>query len=355
MLTHYVDSRDRNRVVACSATAALNRGAGEELPTETVDLPGYYPIPTNDQVKDCVREARNAQKLWAKCSIRTRRQFLEILLKYIVKEQYLICKSSINLLTERVSSHDSAKTMLDASLREIVPTCEKISLLLSEGEKWLEPVYRSPGRLLLRKNTKVEFHPLGVIGVVVSWDYSFRNILNPILAAVFAGNGVVIKVMKRAVESLTPITVEFVRKYALVVCCSNCREGCSTISSPAAERFYVHSYIFTSFSTEVVKLVRASPNYAVEAIGMRKLRKLVEDALQNGAKQLCGVNLDCTDEGAASFPITVIEKVNHGMAFIGSEAFGLIIAIMEFGSDEEAVELANHVGFGFSYAIFSGS
>ncbi|KAL6515372.1 hypothetical protein OROHE_019004 [Orobanche hederae] len=95
-------------------------------------------------------------------------------------------------MKSKVSSHDSAKTMLDASLREIVPTCEKISLLLSEGEKWLEPVYRSPGRLLLRKNTKVEFHPLGVIRVV-SWDYSFRNILNPILAAVFAGNGVVIK------------------------------------------------------------------------------------------------------------------------------------------------------------------
>lgn len=48
-----------------------------------------------------------------------------------------LCDSSI-----RVSSRDTGKTMVDASLGEIMTTCEKITWLLSEGEKWLKPEYR---------------------------------------------------------------------------------------------------------------------------------------------------------------------------------------------------------------------
>jgi hypothetical protein len=33
--------------------------------------------------------------------------------------------------------------MVDASLGEIMATCEKITWLLDEGEKWLKPEYRS--------------------------------------------------------------------------------------------------------------------------------------------------------------------------------------------------------------------
>jgi len=34
--------------------------------------------------------------------------------------------------------------MVDASLGEIMTTCEKITWLLDEGEKWLKPEYRYP-------------------------------------------------------------------------------------------------------------------------------------------------------------------------------------------------------------------
>jgi hypothetical protein len=43
----------------------------------------------------------------------------------------------------RVSSRDTGKTKVDASLGEIMTTCEKIIWLLDEGEKWLKPEYRS--------------------------------------------------------------------------------------------------------------------------------------------------------------------------------------------------------------------
>ena len=47
---------------------------------------------------------------------------------------------------------------------------------------------------MLHKRAKVEFYPLGVIGVIVSWNYAVHNVFNPMLAAVFSGNAAVIKV-----------------------------------------------------------------------------------------------------------------------------------------------------------------
>lgn len=44
------------------------------------------------------------------------------------------------------------------------------------------------------KKARVEYHPVGVVGAIVPWNYPFHNVLNPLTAAVFAGNAVVIKV-----------------------------------------------------------------------------------------------------------------------------------------------------------------
>lgn len=40
---------------------------------------------------------------------------------------------------------------------------------------------------------KVHYQPLGTILALVSWNYSFHNMLSPILAGLFAGNAVVVK------------------------------------------------------------------------------------------------------------------------------------------------------------------
>jgi len=99
----------------------------------TMKYLGYFPALTPDEVKEHVAQARKAQKIWAKSSFKQRRQFLRVLLKYILEHQDLICE---------VSSRDTGKTMVDASLGEIMTTCEKITWLLDEGEKWLKPEYR---------------------------------------------------------------------------------------------------------------------------------------------------------------------------------------------------------------------
>jgi acyl-CoA reductase-like NAD-dependent aldehyde dehydrogenase len=48
------------------------------------------------------------------------------------------------------------------------------------------------------KKCRVEHVPVGVVGTIVPWNYPFHNIFNPLLAALFAGNGIVIKVSEHA-------------------------------------------------------------------------------------------------------------------------------------------------------------
>ncbi|XP_050239807.1 aldehyde dehydrogenase 22A1 isoform X2 [Quercus robur] len=397
----------------------------------TMKYLGYYPALTPVEVKERVAQARKAQKIWAKSSFKQRRQFLRILLNYIVKHQQLICETS---------SRDTGKTMVDASLGEIMTTCEKITWLLSEGERWLKPEYRSSGRSMFYKKSKVEFHPLGVIGAIVSWNYPFHNIFNPMLAAVFSGNSIVIKVsehaswsgcfyfqiiqsalaavgapenlvevitgfaetgealvssvdkmifvgspgvgkmiMRNASETLTPVTLELGGKDAFIVCEDVDVDRVARIAVRAAlqssgqncagaERFYVHRDIYSSFVSKVAKIVKsvsAGPplagKYDMGAICLQehseKLETLVNDALDKGAKIVVRGSFGNISEGAVDqfFPPTVIENVDHTMKLMQEEAFGPILPIMKFSTDEEAVRLANDSRYGLGCAVFSGS
>lgn len=158
----------------------------------TMKYLGFFPILKPEEVREHVKQAREAQKTWADSSFKQRRLLLRIMLKYILDHQELICQ---------VSARDSGKTMVDAALGEILTTCEKINWLLKEGERWLKPEYRSAGTVLLHKSNRVEYHPLGVIGAIVPWNYPFHNIFNPMLAAIFSGNAIVIKVSEHATWS----------------------------------------------------------------------------------------------------------------------------------------------------------
>ena len=111
-----------------------------------------------DEVKERVRRARAAQQEWAKSSFEQRRQLLRILSRCTLDHADAIC---------RVSARDSGKPMLDAAMGELITTLEKNAWLISEGERWLAPESRSPGRMFFLKKAWVEWHPRGVLGAIV--------------------------------------------------------------------------------------------------------------------------------------------------------------------------------------------
>ena len=93
-------------------------------------------------------------------------------------------------------------------LGEVLTTCEKLAWLADASEECLLPEPRATGRMMLMKKVRVEFVPLGVIGAIVPWNYPFHNLFNPVSAALFSGNAIVIKV---------PTTYFFILHYLLCV------------------------------------------------------------------------------------------------------------------------------------------
>jgi acyl-CoA reductase-like NAD-dependent aldehyde dehydrogenase len=142
-------------------------------------------------VEACVRRARAVQPAWAQTAMAERRRVLRALLDEILAKKDEIC---------RVAAQDSGKTLLDAAMGELFPVCEKIRYLLVSGEKDLAPEERSAG-IFLHKRARVEFLPLGVIGVLCPWNFPFHNILCPVAPALFAGNAVVAKVSEWTAHS----------------------------------------------------------------------------------------------------------------------------------------------------------
>lgn len=82
---------------------------------------------------------------------------------------------------------------------------------------------------MIYKRAKVEFHPLGVIGAIVSWNYPFHNILNPMLAAVFSGNSIVIKVFHVGNYN-TDFNVQHLVSWIESICLSGFHLSCFNIS-----------------------------------------------------------------------------------------------------------------------------
>ncbi|KAL6755042.1 Aldehyde/histidinol dehydrogenase [Haematococcus lacustris] len=154
-----------------------------------MQLLGHVPAMSAAEVRAVIANAKSAAQTWRSSSFSQRRRLLRILLKFIIDHQDTIC---------RVSARDSGKAKLDAILGEVVVTCEKIHWLCREGERWLRPEQRSAGRMSFYKAPRVEYHPVGVVGAIVPWNYPFHNVLNPLTAAVFAGNALVIKVSEYA-------------------------------------------------------------------------------------------------------------------------------------------------------------
>lgn len=145
------------------------------------------------EVIECVRRGRAAQVQWGQTSFAERRAVLRDLLDHILRHKEEIC---------RLAARDSGKTLLDAAMGELFPVCEKLRYLIANGAEDLAPERRSPG-IFLHKAARVEFLPLGVIGVLCPWNFPFHNIFCPVVPALFAGNAVVAKTSEWTAYSTT--------------------------------------------------------------------------------------------------------------------------------------------------------
>ncbi|GAB2918356.1 NAD-dependent succinate-semialdehyde dehydrogenase [Rheinheimera gaetbuli] len=84
---------------------------------------------------------------------------------------------------------------------------------------------------------------------------------------------------------------------------------------------------------------------------LHKVTRLVQSALNDGARLLLGGNTDSA--GSQFFQPTLISDVNADMAISKEEIFGPVAALMAFDTEQEAIEQANNTDYGLAAYFYS--
>jgi acyl-CoA reductase-like NAD-dependent aldehyde dehydrogenase len=291
--------------------------------------------------------------------------------------------------------------------------------------------------LFVHKKATVVYQPLGVIGVICPWNYPLQNILGPTIPALFAGNGVVVKVSEQvawsaerfqrifdealdavgyprelvrivnglgatgaalvrsgvdkvvftgsvengrrilegSVENITPVILELGGKDPFIVCDDAHLEQAvhaalagvyiaAGQNCMAAERVLVHHAIYDRFvervREEVSKLRVGSPleedvdmGAIVSPMQLEVIERLVNDALANGARALCGGK---RRKGTGQFfEPTILVDVTTDMPIMREELFGPVMVVHRVESDDDAIQIANATRFGLGSTVMSKS
>lgn len=100
---------------------------------------------------------------------------------------------------KQVAGRETNKPPFDI-VGEIVQSCDLIGDMVRRTPSILKPRRIWP-RLLMNKSARVEYAPLGVVGVITPWNYPITLLLGPIVQAMLAGNAVIVKPSERASET----------------------------------------------------------------------------------------------------------------------------------------------------------
>ncbi|KAJ2882396.1 Meiotic Sister-Chromatid recombination aldehyde dehydrogenase, partial [Coemansia aciculifera] len=279
---------------------------------------GQVPATTVEQLNDKLKRARVAQRVWAQTTFEQRRQVLRTLNEFVLKHQREICQ---------VACRDSGKTLIDATLGEVLTTNAKLQWTIKNGENALKDDQRDPGFMMMYKRAKVVYQPRGVVAALVSWNYPFHNTVGPVISALFSGNAIVVKASEHVAWSMAyweqmvkralnvcghdPELVQFVTGFADI--------GNALTSSPLVD------HITFIGSPEVGKLVMRSASANLTPVTLELGGKdcaivfadadmaqcipvLMRGVIQNASQNCIGIERILVQEGAYDMFVAEMER-----------------------------------------------
>lgn len=148
------------------------------------------PVGTSSDVDEAFKRARAAQKVWARVSPAQRREVLHHFHDLLFTHDELIL-DVIQAETgkNRASAHE-----------ELIHTAITARYYGNRGEELLAPK-KAHGAVPVLSQTTVYHHPKGVVGVISPWNYPLTLAISDAIAAIMAGNAIVLKP-----DSTTPFT-----------------------------------------------------------------------------------------------------------------------------------------------------
>lgn len=129
----------------------------------------------------------------------------------------------------------------------------------------------------------------------------------------------------------------------------------------AGKRLYVHQDIYDNFIEKLVyetkRLAIGNPADDETYISVmaridlaEKLKDQLEDAVQKGAKLICGGHQDQT-----YFEPSILTNCHHGMKVMHEETFGPLLGIETFRSEEAIVQKVNQSNYALGVSLFTNN
>ncbi|SDS52455.1 coniferyl-aldehyde dehydrogenase [Pseudomonas asplenii] len=114
-----------------------------------------------------------------------RRQWLESLRQLLSDERQAI----IDAISVDFGNRSADETLLG----ELMPSLHGIHYARKHLKGWMKPARRKVGLAFQPASAKVIYQPLGVVGVIVPWNYPLFLAIGPLVGALAAGNRVMLK------------------------------------------------------------------------------------------------------------------------------------------------------------------
>lgn len=191
-------------------------------------------------------------------------------------------------LTQAISEDFSNRSRHETQIAEIMTSLEGIKYMMRHLSGWMKPSKRHIDLLFAPGSNRVEYQPLGVVGIMVPWNYPIQLALVPLATALAAGNRAMLKM-----SEFTPAVNKVIKQLLASVFDEDevaVIEGELEVSSAFSEQPWDH-LIFTG-STEVGRHVMAAAAKNLVPVTLElggKSPVIVDDqiSLEMAAERIC--------------------------------------------------------------------
>ncbi|HEU4392176.1 MAG TPA: aldehyde dehydrogenase family protein [Solirubrobacterales bacterium] len=387
----------------------------------TGGLIATLPISSPEEVAETVARVRANQAEWEALGIEGRYHWLAKLRDWLLDNQEQVL-DTMQLETGKVRADASNEPAYLADLINFYGTRAAGFI----GEEGIRP----HSALLASKKLRVQYRPHQVVGIISPWNFPLILALGDAIPALQAGAAVVIKpseftplglaevvaawkeeigapdvldcvqgigetggalvdhadfiqftgsdrtgrrVMARAAETLTPVSLELGGKDPMIVLADADLDRAANAAAwggmmnsgqicMSVERIYVEEPAYDEFVAKLTAEVGRLRQGADDAAHPKDVGAMtspnqtaivedhVEDALAAGARALTGGKR--VPSPGDYFEPTVLVDVDHSMKVMREETFGPVVGVMRARDSEEALRLANDSRYGLSGSVF---
>ena len=376
------------------------------------------------EVAAMVARAREAQPIWAAIGFEGRAEVLLAARDWMLANAERVVSTIVGETGRPADETQFAELAYGLSALEFWAKAAP-GYLADEEVQSASPFVR--GRRLV-----VRYAPLGVVGVIGPWNYPLNNSFGDCVPALAAGNAVVLKpsevtpltsllmaemlaaceapkgafqvatgrgetgaalvdevdmvmftgsvetgkrVMARAAQTLTPVSLELGGKDPMIVLADADLERAANAAVSygmnnsgqvciSVERVYVEEPVYAEFLDRVagkVEALRQGPPGAAGSVDVgaiifppqiELIEAHVRDAVAKGARVVTGGGRAAAEHGRFFEP-TVLAEVDHSMRCMTEETFGPTLPVMKVGDAQEAVRLANDGPYGLQASVWT--